>query len=112
MSDPHFWDYPEKAQEIIAKANQLKIWIDPLDELKSRFDDIAELYPEVKKSNDEELFVEIIREFKSLLGELEQLEIKRMLSSEMDKNNCYLSINAGAGGTESCDWALMLSRSA
>lgn len=110
MSDPHFWDDQGKAQETIAKANQLKIWIEPLDDLKSRLDDIRELYPEIKKSQDEGLFLDVVREFKALSEELEQLEIKRMLSSEMDKNNCYLSINAGAGGTESCDWALMLSR--
>lgn len=110
MADLHFWDNQETAQETIAKANQLKSWIEPLDELRGRFDDIEALYPEARSSDDGSLLSEIIQEFKQLLKGLEQLEIRKMLSGEMDKNNCYLSINAGAGGTESCDWALMLSR--
>ena len=110
MEEPNFWDNQEKAQKIISEVNQIKSILAPFEEMRRRFDDLYELYPDIKISQDEELLKESDTEYEKVGAILEDLEIKRMLSHELDANNCYLSINAGAGGTESCDWAHMLSR--
>ena len=110
MEEPNFWDNQEKAQKIISEVNQIKSILAPFEEMRRRFDDLYELYPDIKISQDEELLKESNTEYEKVEAILEDLEIKRMLSHELDANNCYLSINAGAGGTESCDWAHMLSR--
>jgi peptide chain release factor 2 len=68
------------------------------------------LLPEADESGDTAFVQELLKELEAIEKKLSELEIRRMLSGEMDNKNCYLSINAGAGGTEACDWALMLSR--
>lgn len=110
MENPTFWDNQEKAQQVIEEVSQLKAVTIPFLEMQRRYSDLVELFPEVKTTGDHELFTECQLEFQKILMTLEDLEIKRMLSHELDHKNCYLSINAGAGGTESCDWAHMLSR--
>lgn len=66
--------------------------------------------PEAAKSNDEVFLKELSKELTLIDKEVEELEFRKMLSHELDKNNCFLSINAGAGGTEACDWVQMLYR--
>jgi peptide chain release factor 2 len=110
MEAPHFWDDNTKAQKAIAEINACKVWITPYLSLKRRLDDIKELFPEAEACGDEALIGELLADLDSVGLTLADLEVRRMLSGEMDNNNCFLSINAGAGGTEACDWALMLSR--
>ena len=96
------------AQKTISTMNTLKSWIVPYRELKKKTEDVQALLPEV--GNDESFIAELTVELSSIEAGLEQLEMKKMLSHEMDPSNCFLSVNAGAGGTEACDWALMLLR--
>lgn len=103
-----FWENKENAKKIIDESNQLKAWTEPFDSLKLRFEALKSLYPEA--IGDAELLLELEKEINELKIALEELELRKMLSGEMDASNCYLSINAGAGGTESCDWVQMLSR--
>jgi peptide chain release factor 2 len=110
MAAPGFWDDQQKAQKVIAEANSLKGWLDPYKDSKARFHSVQELLPEAADSGDTAFVEELLLELGSIEKTLEELEIRRMLSGEMDDKNCFLSINAGAGGTEACDWALMLSR--
>lgn len=110
MEDPEFWNDNIKAQEVIAEANELKAWTVPHKEIKGRFDDVESLLPEALEMGDEALVEELLEELTTVEKELEALEVRRMLSGEMDNKHCFLSINSGAGGTEACDWALMLSR--
>lgn len=110
MERPDFWDDNEKAQKIISDCNELKVWTLPYEDLKSRFENVESLLPEAVTLNEKALENELVTELGILEKELSALEIKKMLSGELDNKNCYLSINAGAGGTEACDWALMLSR--
>jgi peptide chain release factor 2 len=79
-------------------------------EIQERFDNVQVLLPEAEGCCDDSFIEDLLKELESVEKKLTELEIKKMLSGEMDNNNCYLSINAGAGGTEACDWALMLSR--
>jgi len=110
MQDPLFWEDPAAAQKVIEKCHALKVWTIPFQELKQRFDNVRELLPEVDEASDPEFFSQLIAELARVEHDLSELEIKRMLSGELDSKNCYLSINSGAGGTEACDWALILSR--
>jgi len=110
MQESDFWTDPAKAQKIIDQSNQLKGWTIPYKDLKDRFENVKALLPEVDESKEAEFFNELIHELQAIEAKLEELEIRKMLSGELDPKNCYLSINSGAGGTEACDWAQMLSR--
>jgi peptide chain release factor 2 len=110
MEQPRFWENNENAQKVIAECNQLKTWTVPCLQLKRRFADVQELLPEAVSTGEEDLLEDLQQELLLIDKELEALEVRKMLSGELDANNCYLSINSGAGGTEACDWALMLSR--
>lgn len=110
MEDPKFWENSSTAQRTIDECNQLKLWVLPYNELKRRFDNLKELLPEVNETQDPAFYQELLLELADITKMVDELEVRRMLSGELDNKNCYLSINAGAGGTEACDWALMLSR--
>lgn len=110
MQANDFWNDNEKAQKTIAETNTLKAWTVPYKQLKKRFEDTQDLLKEAFEIQDEELLGDLTQELKDIEEELSELEIRKMLSGELDSKNCFLSINAGAGGTESCDWAQMLYR--
>lgn len=110
MEEPDFWLDNDKAQIVIADCNKLRAWTKPCQEVKQQFKDLQELLPEAYDLEDEHLITELLEELKHIENKIEELEIRKMLSGELDSKNCYLSINAGAGGTEACDWVLMLSR--
>ena len=110
MEESSFWDDNETAQLAIVEANALRQWTIPFSSLKKRFENIQDLWQEAEELGDAELLTELCSEAESIDKELTALEVRKMLSHELDSKNCYLSINAGAGGTEACDWVLMLSR--
>lgn len=110
MSEAGFWDDPEAAQKVIEESNLLKEWTLPYQDIRERFSNVKALFPEAEESGDQGFIDDLSKELDSLEKKLSELEIRKMLSGEMDRKDCYLSINAGAGGTEACDWALMLSR--
>lgn len=95
---------------MIAESKELRAWTDPYNDLKRRFDDVKELLPEASEKGNEDLLAELLEELESIDESLNDQEIRKMLSGELDNKNCYLTVNSGAGGTEACDWALMLSR--
>ena len=110
MEAQEFWDDNEQAQKIISECNKLRAWTVPCKNLKTRFQDVKELLPEATETQEEALVSELMQELDLIEKELGDLEVRKMLSGELDNKNCFLSINAGAGGTEACDWVLMLSR--
>ncbi len=110
MEDPTFWEENAAAQKVIEECNALKAWTVPYQDLKKKFDCVREFLSEVDSSKDGEFFSQLVEELTQIDEALSQLEVRKMLSGELDEKNCFLSINAGAGGTEACDWALMLSR--
>lgn len=110
MAEPSFWDNQEEAQKVVQESNELKLWTVPYQEIKAQFQDVQELLPEAIDLGDSDLVQELMESLESLDKRLSDLEVRKMLSGELDGKDCYLEINAGAGGTESCDWALMLSR--
>lgn len=110
MERQEFWDDNTAAQKTIAECNQLRAWTNPYKSLKERFADVQSMLPDAFELGDKSLTEQLVSELNLIEKELSQLEIRKMLSGELDFKNCYLSINAGAGGTEACDWVLMLSR--
>jgi peptide chain release factor 2 len=110
MAASDFWEDQDQARKKIEACNALKAWTVPYGELKRRFSDAKELLPEAEALSDGELLQELYQEIDEIDAKLTELETRKMLSGELDMKDCYLEINAGAGGTESCDWAEMLSR--
>lgn len=106
--DPEFWN-DSKAAEIAMKASRnLKFWIATYDELKAGLDDLEVLIEFHKEGMTEES--EVMESYNLLLKNVDELELKNMLSGEEDQLGAILQITSGAGGTESCDWASMLMR--
>jgi peptide chain release factor 2 len=109
METADFWEDNVSAQKVIGLANEIKAWLVPYQGLLQRFNNVKELLPEASEE-DSAFFHQLVDELQTVDKSLAELEIRKMLSGELDNKNCYLSINAGAGGTEACDWANMLTR--
>lgn len=113
MGAPGFWDNNERAQKHIAKLNGLKRAILPVAAFQKKIDDAAvmiDLIEAASPAEQEAHARELDQAVAGLAEELDRLEIAAFLNGQFDKNNAILSIQAGAGGTESCDWADMLFR--
>ncbi len=113
MAEPGFWDDPEAAQKLVGEINQLKRSIAAMKAFSKKLDDLRamlELIEESEGDEAEEYEAEVSRLAEPLQLELDKLEIASFLSGKLDANNAILSVHAGAGGTESCDWADMLLR--
>lgn len=106
--DPSFWDNPKEAESQMKKIRNLKFWTDSFLKIQTAYDDLAVLLEFYEAGEVDE--AEIDTAYESLVEDLEELEFKNMLSAEEDGLNAVLQITAGAGGTESCDWASMLMR--
>lgn len=111
MAAPGFWDDHAAAQSVISELARLKNLVNPLSALKKRSDDLAALFELAEESEDDaELAAELAAETASLKEALDTAEIESFLSGPHDACNAIVTIHAGAGGTESCDWAEMLMR--
>jgi len=110
MSRGGFWDSPEAARKVVAELKALKAVVVPTTELARRIDDAAVLLDLASEEESGETFEEAAREADALRDELEKLELRTLLSGPHDAGNCFFSVHAGAGGTESCYWAEMLLR--
>lgn len=105
-----FWDDPKRAEKTMSEISALKNRVEPWERLRGRVDDLEALYELAAESGDEGLAAEIEGEIESIRSAFERQNILNLLSGEVDINNAFLTIHAGAGGTEACDWAAMLSR--
>ena len=110
MEAPGFWDDPERSNQKMKELKNLKDTVGECDKLSTQYDDILTLIDMGYEENDESLIPEIRGELDEFIREFDELRIVTLLSGEYDKNNAILKLNAGAGGTESCDWCGMLYR--
>lgn len=108
MAAPDFWDHKDDAQATVAALSSAKNVIEPYEKVQKEVGDLDELIE--MAGDDEEMLNEVSAMVGELQKELDQLELVSFLSGELDHNNAYFSIHAGAGGTESCDWASILMR--
>jgi peptide chain release factor 2 len=109
MEEGSFWLDTDKASETVAEVKNLRSWLLPYRLVEGKLHDLKQLETDLD-AEDHEMQLFFDQELKMCEKQIEELEVRRMLRHKMDIKNCYLSINAGAGGTESCDWVLMLSR--
>ena len=105
---PNFWDDPKKAEKHIAELNAKKIWTDGWQNAHAAVEDVEVLFEFFQNGDATEK--EMQEQFDLSLKAVEDLELKNMLKSKEDQLNAVMQITAGAGGTESCDWAYMLMR--
>jgi peptide chain release factor 2 len=110
MAAPHFWDDPEAAQRVVQGLKGLKAVLDPVDGIARLLDEASVLAPLAAEENDEAALGQVRTELAEAARQLDRVEFLSLLSRPDDPKNCYFSIHAGAGGTESCDWAAMLLR--
>jgi peptide chain release factor 2 len=110
MAAPGFWDNPEAAQQVVTELKALKGILGPAEDLTRRMGDLQALYELASEDGGDEMVLETAAEVRKLTADLERLELRTLLSAPHDAGNCYFSIHAGAGGTESCDWVAMLLR--
>ena len=110
MEDPGFWDDPDSSNKKMKELKNLKDTVGVYNKLEEQYEDILTLIQMGYEENDESLIPEIAGELAEFKEEFDELRIGTLLSGEYDKNNAILKLNAGAGGTESCDWCSMLYR--
>lgn len=110
MEEPNFWDNAEAAQLQTKELSDLKTSIKTVEDLKQQFEDIYTLIDMANEEEDASMVAEITEEYNSFKEGLDSLRLSTLLSGEYDKCNAIVKLNAGAGGTESCDWASMLYR--
>lgn len=110
MEAPGYWDDPEKSQEGMKELKNLKDEAEDYHALEQQYEDIETLIEMGNEENDPDLVPEVQAELEAFAAKLDSMTIKTLLSGEYDRNNAILKLNAGAGGTESCDWAGMLYR--
>ncbi len=105
---PDFWDDPKKAEKILAEISSKKKWTDGFDQTNSAVEDAVVMFEFFQSGDASE--AELQDQFEIAKTAVEELELKNMLRSKEDQLSAVLQITAGAGGTESCDWAYMLMR--
>ena len=110
MEAPGFWDNPDYSNKKMKELKNLKDTVDQINGLETQYEDIETLIEMGNEEEDESMVEEIRGELDSFAAELETLRIGTLLTGEYDKNDAILKLNAGAGGTESCDWCSMLYR--
>ena len=103
MEDPGFWDDPDSSNKKMKELKNLKDTVGVYNKLEEQYEDILTLIQMGYEENDESLIPEIAGELAEFKEEFDELRIGTLLSGEYDKNNAILKLNAGAGGTESCD---------
>ena len=110
MEAPGFWDNPDISNQKMKELKNLKSVVEQCEKLETQYEDILTLIEMGYEENDESLVEEIRGELEEFISEFDELRLSTLLSGEYDKNDAILKLNAGAGGTESCDWCGMLYR--
>jgi peptide chain release factor 2 len=110
LEDPSVWNDPKRAQALGKEKKSLEDVVVVIDRLTSSLSDNGELFEMSKEEGDEAGLQSIADDVATLTADVEGLEFRRMFSNPADPSNCFIDIQAGAGGTEACDWASMLLR--
>ncbi|MGB1780449.1 MAG: peptide chain release factor 2, partial [Longimicrobiales bacterium] len=110
MAAPHFWDDQDAARDVIEESNRLKGWIQPWTDLSGQADDLGALVELLEMEEDPDLEAELDAGLASLSAGVESMELRTMLQGEDDHREAIVTLQPGAGGLESQDWAEMLMR--
>ena len=107
---PDFWNDATRAQELGRERKSLEDVVLVLDRVTSGLQDAAELFEMAREENDDDTLAAVQADIESIEKDVSTLEFRRMFNNPADPSNCFIDIQAGAGGTEACDWASMLLR--
>ncbi len=110
VEDPALWSDPKRAQEIGKEKKSLELVVQSLSALTQKTDESIELFEMAREESDEATFLALEEDAALLEKQVADMEFRRMFSNPADPSSCFLDIQAGAGGTEACDWASMLLR--
>ncbi len=105
-----FWDNTQEAQKLLQELNQMKSSLEPWREIRTRLEDLKVLAELAEEEGTEEYIREVESELQELKSQYHKLELSTLLSEEHDRSSAIVEINAGAGGTEACDWVDLLLR--
>ncbi|HZW24878.1 MAG TPA: peptide chain release factor 2 [Gallionella sp.] len=108
--DPAIWNDAKRAQDLGRERKSLEAVVLGLTRIQQDLADATELFEMAREENDEDSLLSIADDVKDIEKRVAELEFRRMFSNPADPNNCFIDIQAGAGGTEACDWASMLLR--
>jgi len=108
MEAPGFWDDPDRSNQKMKELKNLKDIVDTIEGLEAQYEDIETLIEMGYEEEDAQLVADIRKELDEFIETYEEIRISTLLSEEYDADNAILKLNAGAGGTESCDWCAML----
>jgi peptide chain release factor 2 len=110
MNLPEFWEDKTRAQSKMGEVAALKNKVLPVREIQARISDLPVLIEMALEENDENAALEVLKEVEAIQVVLDKIELQTLLSGIHDREGAYLTVHAGAGGTEACDWADMLVR--
>ncbi|NLC24807.1 peptide chain release factor 2 [Oxalobacter vibrioformis] len=110
LEDPNIWNDQKHAQDLGKEKKSLELVVHTLTRLQSELQDAGELFTMAREENDVDTLGAVESDIHALEKEIENMEFLRMFSNPMDTNNCFIDIQAGAGGTEAQDWASMILR--
>ncbi len=110
MNLPEFWEDKTRAQSKMGEVAALKNKVLPVREIQARISDLPVLVEMALEESDESAALEVLKEIESIQTVLDKIELQTLLSGPHDREGAYLTVHAGAGGTEACDWADMLVR--
>ena len=110
LEDPELWKMPEQAQALGRERSQLLVVVDEINNLEASLDDLKDLLDLALAEQDEAAMADIVSELDGLAKTIAKLEFQCMFNDPLDKNNAYMEIQSGSGGTEAQDWAEMLLR--
>ncbi len=110
IEEPSFWEQPEQSQIVMKELKSLQGLIEQVEMLESCYSDIGVLMDMGYEEEDEELAAEVVTEWNTFETEFEALRVQTLLAGEYDRDSAIVTLHAGEGGTESCDWANMLYR--
>ena len=110
MAQANFWDNAESAQKVVSQLKILKATVEPVEKAIEQSEELALLWEMAQEENDKDTQTEVAQSLATFRTEVDKIELASLLSDPLDPLDCFFSIHAGAGGTESCDWAEMLLR--
>jgi peptide chain release factor 2 len=110
LEDPKVWDDPKRAQELGREKKTTESIVQKMRDLEASAHDSEELFEMARGDNDDATLISIETDVKATEKQVADLEFQRMFNNPLDPNNCFIEIQAGAGGTEAQDWAAMLER--
>jgi peptide chain release factor 2 len=110
MGQAGFWDNPESAQQTVEELKSLKSLLDPIEQALAQSEELNLLWEMAQSEDDQQTRQEVAQSVDQFRNEVEKVELASLLSGQNDACDCFFSLHAGAGGTESCDWANMLLR--